>query len=568
MSEFFEKIAAENEDLAEIFIKVAAEDVVGDMTDEERLEELLIDLENAGVDLEDPEVIEELKEASDEDIYEYNLEKALDIMSEDFLNNVEKIAAGVEPGFETAAAARAVEQYFDLNGAALLGTSFGPGNNQFGTTLSPLVDKNVFGGYGKQIITNNILPYAVNASGKIGGLIGGTNMNIIKSASDDELLDFFYTKLAEAAEFEDQTVDEFVHDLGMEALIEEIKEASEGKVGSFIKDASRKSKSIFRKKKEEEEEEKEASDIAYDYVELVADEIGADPEDLVLEYGLEKAAEYLDEVFEKEAKVLDKIKSGGKWFVTNPGGRYVTGATVGAGLGAYIGSRKGEDKDEKIKNALKGGIIGAGSGVGAAYALNTGLGARSIYNQSKFLNTPKSRFGALKEELKDQLGKLKDVSKSSKWFVTNPGGRYVTGATVGAGLGAYIGSTKGKDKDEKIKNALKGGIIGAGSGVGAAYALNTGLGARSIYNESKRNADIANMKAVAYNPEKPNYTKSISRMGALKEELKKQREIISRAGKRIFGKETRDYILGREKKSSDSFENTLYELAQQKLYNI
>jgi hypothetical protein len=100
MSEFFEKVAAENEGLADVIIKVADEEVVSQLNEEEQLDAFLDALEAEGVDLNDPKVLEELKTASADDIYTYNLANVTEIISEDIC----KVAAG-EPGFETAAAA-------------------------------------------------------------------------------------------------------------------------------------------------------------------------------------------------------------------------------------------------------------------------------------------------------------------------------------------------------------------------------------------------------------------------------------------------------------------------------
>lgn len=482
MSEFFEKVAAENEDLADVIIKVADEEVVSQLNEEEQLDAFLDALEAEGVDLNDPKVLEELKTASADDIYTYNLANVTEIISEDIC----KVAAG-EPGFETAAAAKAVEQFFDINGAATFGSSFGPGNNSFGTTISPVVDKNVFGGFGKQIMTTNIQPNAVNASGKISGLLNGSNMNIIKAASDEDIMEYFFTKLAEAAELEGQTVDEFVHDLGIEALKDEVKVAStenEGKVAAFVKGAAAKEKkSIFKKKKEEESEEKEASDVVFEYVEKVASENNVDPEDLVLEYGLQKAAEYLDELHAEMEK-----EAGDKW--------------------------------DKFKNFVK----------------DTGV------------------------KSKDAV-----VSTAKKSVFTNKG-RVLLGTAVGAAAGAGYAAAKGGEKGEstsdKLKRYGKSVGIGAASGATAGQGVNTVMGALA-----RRKASAESVAGMDRNPWTGKKEKGFSFMTSLKNELVGQKDTIK--DKAISAKDkVKRMFKKQEKNSSDeTFENTLYQLAQEKLYN-
>lgn len=475
MSEFLEKVAQENANLADVIIKVAEDEIVSKMTPEDQLDELLGDLEEQGVDLESPEVLNALKTASDNgEIYAYNLEKAADFMSEDIL----KVAAG-EPGFETQAAAKAMEQFFDLNGAALLGSSFGTAPNEIGTTIHPGIDKNVMGGFGKTIMTTNIQPAAVQASGKIKSLLGGSNMNIIKAAEagEDEIRNFLYTKIAEAAELEGQSVDEYVHDLGMEALTEEVKVAGEKteKVKNFLKSIPGKAKSIFTKKKEESKETKEASDAAYEYVEKVASENGVDPEDIILEYGIQKAAEVLDaelakqteqpEATEKVAglkgmltsmgnslksKGMSALESASKAYKTE-GGRAATGAVAGAGLGTLLAARKNkgvDDKKTKIKNYLLGGLGGAAAGAGAT-ALGESV-VRGLGNSKSILKAPLtvgSKASLLKQDMGAEIGRRGEQLAKVKGMLGGP---------ISKVKGKITGRTKSAsaEEDNSFENTL------------------------------------------------------------------------------------------------------------------
>jgi hypothetical protein len=217
----------------------------------------------------------------------------------------------------------------------------------------------------------------------------------------------------------------------MEAIKEEVKEAGEKteKVKTFFKNIPGKAKSIFSEKKDDESEEKKASDIAFEYVEKIAEEQGVEPEDLVLQFGVEKAAEYLDEVLfemEKEAGLGDKLRSmgtsaveHGKKMVSSPGKRALTGAAVGAGVGAgwaALKNKKDDDTKTKVKRYLKGIGGGAAAGAGAKAAgekaYNVGKTVKGLHD-ARLKNAPglgKTKFlgSDIKEGLRTELGNTKN----------------------------------------------------------------------------------------------------------------------------------------------------------------
>src|SRR5690606_31777148 len=153
----------------------------------------------------------------------------------------------------------------------------------------------------------------------------------------EDYLVFLEDSIKQASELAGTSPEEYLHDLGMERIQEEI--YTENGI-----------ETVYDKKKNE----KLASDTAYDYVEKVAEEMQVEPYSLVYNYGLQTAAETLDELIEKEAA---NTRMG-------YGGHTAIGAGVGAGIGAGIGALKAK-KGEKGKGALKGGLIGAGAGAAA-----------------------------------------------------------------------------------------------------------------------------------------------------------------------------------------------------------
>lgn len=216
--EMFEKIAYENDYMAEEIIKVAAE-TVDSLSDEAIIDEFLTDLVEAGYDLDDPDTLAEvdaLLEDEPDTPVDYAVEKAAEMISED----IAKVAAGSDM-FETGAAAKAVQNYFDLHGAANLGSMFGPSAVGVGSAIPAGADKNISGGYGRLIGGGNINPHNVNAAGKVSGVLGNRYPDNIRTASDPELLDELFNTIEAAAESEGQSTEEYLQDLAYEALEDE-----------------------------------------------------------------------------------------------------------------------------------------------------------------------------------------------------------------------------------------------------------------------------------------------------------------------------------------------------------
>jgi hypothetical protein len=219
--EMFEKIAYENDGMAEEIIKVAAE-TVDSLSDNEIIDEFLTDLVDAGYDLNDPDTIAEVEALLDEDpdtAVDYAVEKAAEMISED----IAKVAAGSDM-FETDAAAKAVTNYFDLHGAANLGSMFGPSAVGVGSAITPNATKNIGGGYGRLIGGSNINPHNVNAAGKVSGILGSLYPDNIRTASDTDTLEHLYRTIEAAADAEGQSTEEYLQDLAYEALEEEATE--------------------------------------------------------------------------------------------------------------------------------------------------------------------------------------------------------------------------------------------------------------------------------------------------------------------------------------------------------
>lgn len=373
MSIFYEKIAAENQDLANTIAEVAKEEF-DNLSDDEKLEMLEYFLTEDGLDLTDASVQNEIKQASDQELYLYGLEKIAELISADIVNNIDKVAAG-EAGFETQAASRAIENFLDVHGSAVLGSTFGMGDNAIGTVVTPGTDKNVFGGFGSKLFRTNYSPYTVNSTGILTNLIRGTNMNTFKFASEDEqLFNFFIEKVAEAAEYEDQSVEEFLYDLGLEALEDEILNSENIDINKLSLHDSKVAT-------------KQASTVALDFVEKVASETGYTPEDLVIEYGFEKAAEYVGDVIDKMA-AGEKLKN----FLKTTKGKTILGLLAGGVAGGIRSALKNKDEEElttkdRILQIAKGvgigGAIGAGAGMGLGYATNK---IKQVKNEPDYAN--------------------------------------------------------------------------------------------------------------------------------------------------------------------------------------
>lgn len=215
----FEKIAEENITLAEEILKVATEEV-DTLTEDELLEDLANELTAEGYDLNDPEVLAQVDKFIEEGLHLDNAtEKAAEYISEDIL----KVAAGQTTGYETAAAARAAGQFFNMDGAANLGSAYGNAPVGTGSAISPNVDKNVFGGFGKLMGQPGIIGNAVNATSKLSGVLRGNYSENIRTASDESIENL----IIEAAKSEGQSVEDYLMDVGYEALEQEILESLE-----------------------------------------------------------------------------------------------------------------------------------------------------------------------------------------------------------------------------------------------------------------------------------------------------------------------------------------------------
>lgn len=434
MSEFLEKVAQESQDFVNVIMKVAEDDVVKVLTPQEQLDNYVAACEANGANLEDPKVLESIKTAEAAgDVYKWNIQNVSEIIAADIV----KSASG-DQGFETAAAAKAVDSFFDLNGAANLGSSFGTAPNEVGTVINASTDKNVFGGFGKIIrtgITNTA--QSVNATSKVKSLLSGSNLNNIKTASDEEVLERLYTIIKTAADEAGQTPEEFVYDLGIDALTEQAiaekaKETpaatSEGKIASMLKkkkegeeEDGKGKKNIFMKKKEQKEESKEASDVVYAYIEKYASENKVDPEDLVLNFGLQKAAEYVDEVLtpaenKPEITSPEKIAASGEKKKSYPISRALTSNKTWAALGGVAGAGTGTLMGG-LPGGIAGGLLGANLGAGVANTSRAIHGRALLGRAAKGSNVP----GYAKTETKilSSLKGKKSEKKADEGYTAN-----------------------------------------------------------------------------------------------------------------------------------------------------
>lgn len=212
----FEKLAEEDVTLAEEILKVAA-DTVDDLTEDELVEDLLNELAAEGYDLDDPEVAEEVGNYLAEGLHlDDATEKAAEYITEDIL----KVAAGVTTGYETEAASRAVGNYFNLDGVANMGSAYGSAPVNTGSAISGGADRNVHGGYGTLMGQSEPNAHALNATSKLSGVLAGNYSASFKSASDNS--DIISDLIDEAAYSEGQSVEDYLMDVGYEALEEEI----------------------------------------------------------------------------------------------------------------------------------------------------------------------------------------------------------------------------------------------------------------------------------------------------------------------------------------------------------
>lgn len=263
MTTYFEKVASDfGNELSEEILKVASEEI-NEMQPEDVLSEYLEDLSNAGYDISNLT----MDDINMQGVYDYGVSKAAEYISED----IDKVAGGESVQYQTAAAAKAVAPFLTNDGVANLGSAFGMGNGPIGSVVNANTDKNVFGGWGTLIGQNNVNPNAVSAEGKVNSLLGSTNM---KFASEEEML---YAILDKTASDFEQTVDEFVTDLAIEA----IEAQYDGqKVATALSGYS-------------------VEDLVVEDIEKSAAEFESTPEDFLLALGLDLAQEYV-----KEASVM------------------------------------------------------------------------------------------------------------------------------------------------------------------------------------------------------------------------------------------------------------------------
>jgi urease gamma subunit len=215
----FEKIANEDNTLAEEILKVATEEV-DELTDDQLLEDLADELEEAGFDLNDPEVIAGVEELINEGtVLDNATEKAAEFISEDII----KVSSGQTTGYETAAAARAMGNFFNMHGAANFGSAYGTAPVGTGSAISPGADSNVGGGFGRLMGQPGITANAVNATSKLSGVLRGNYSENIRTASDDAIENL----IIEAANSEGQSVEDYLMDVGYQTLEQDILETLE-----------------------------------------------------------------------------------------------------------------------------------------------------------------------------------------------------------------------------------------------------------------------------------------------------------------------------------------------------
>jgi len=306
MMSYLEKIASEfdyGEELIGNIYKVAA-DEMEEITPDEVADDLFEQLEADGVDLENPEVQKEINDyLSEEELFDYGVNKTAEFIANDILETQEKIAGGESVQYQTAAASKAVAPFLTNDGAANYGSGFGRADGPIGSVVNAATDKNVFGGWGTLIGKNPVNSRAASAQGRLSSLLGSTNQK--KWASDNvdpELVEVVDV----AAEDLGQEPEEYLYDIGKEAMINEILE--ETVPGSKVAEILEEDDTLHTFNVLKDEATKEASDLMYTYVEEEADKIGLTPENFVCEIGLEKAAEYLKEAEDENEKKSLKEK--------------------------------------------------------------------------------------------------------------------------------------------------------------------------------------------------------------------------------------------------------------------
>lgn len=215
----FTKIANEDETLAEEILKVATEEV-DSLTEEEIFEDLVNELTAEGYDLNDPEVVAQVDALIEQN---FHLDNATEKAAEYIAQDIEKVSSGQTTGYETAAAARAMGNYFNMHGAANLGSAYGTAPVGTGSSISPNADKNVKGGFGSLMGQPGIIGNAVNATSKLTGVLRGNYSENIRTASDESI----EALITEAANSEGQSVEDYLMDVGYEAIEQEILESLE-----------------------------------------------------------------------------------------------------------------------------------------------------------------------------------------------------------------------------------------------------------------------------------------------------------------------------------------------------
>lgn len=411
----FDKVASALPNLAEEMYKVASESIA-EVSDQDILTNYYESLEAAGFDLEDPAVQKEVNDflaANTSAPKDLAVEELLEVMSEDIEANHEKVAAagGLTTGFATAQAAKAVDNFFNLHGAANLGSAFGMAPVAVGSAISPGDDSGISGGWGRLIGQNGVYSRAVSAAGKLSSIESNNFAANIKSASDlDELSDedlaivHLNGTIKTAADVEDQSVYDYLYDLGFEGIKDEIREElakdpEMAKVINFSKEASEKTiykytgvsgASITDVKINEKVADHLVNESTFNWIDEIAKANEVSKDDLVIGIGYEKSANYLDELNEylyelaedgktlnengeiveledaeektagmsdaikkymkKGGKTVEKAVDKGKKFVKKHKGAVAAGAgaaVAGGGLAAYLANKKKGEKEEK-----------------------------------------------------------------------------------------------------------------------------------------------------------------------------------------------------------------------------
>ena len=398
MTTYLEKVASDfGNELTEEIFKVASEEI-DEMQPEDVLSEYLEDLENAGYDISGLT----MEDINMNGVYDYGVNKAAEYISED----IDKVAGGESINYVTAAAAKAVAPFLTNDGVANLGSAFGQGNGPIGSVVNANTDKNVFGGWGTLIGQNSVNPNAVHAEGKVNSLLGATNM---KYASDEEI---FLTILDKTASDFDQTVDDFITDLAIEA----IEEQYEGqKVASAILGYS-------------------LEDLVVADIEKSASELETSPENFLLSFGLELAEDYV-----KEAVYLGKFR-----------GDYTGDTTMARRENLISGLQQKGYAPEKIDSFMK-------QFAATAKVHNASDNARVTAKRQKTELATKKDIENYNNYLKTNANPNESKSSGvSNKLMYGAAGTLAAGAAA-AGLYKHLQNKK-KETEEK-KEASEGGIL-------------------------------------------------------------------------------------------------------------